>query len=370
MFIPARNDQQDMKTGTDLSRLVSYRDWEAKAKEVLGYEAFDYVSEGAGEELTLEENRRSLDRYRISPRVLMGITEVSTSVNLIGMKLSSPLILAPVGGQGRLHPNGDIETAKAAARTDTTFCVSTVSTKSLEEISVHAGQSHSFFQLYLHDDDDFNRSLVNRAEKSGYDAIMLTVDGPSIGRRLRSLRNGFSMSEFTNGNFFSLYEAKGNSNRGHHRPTLKRNIGWNDVDELRSITGLPIILKGITSPKDAEISVDHGVDGIVVSNHGGRQLDGVVSSIDALGPVRDAVNGRADLILDGGIRTGSDILKALCLGASAVMIGRPYVYGLAVAGATGVEKVVSDIVTDLKITMLNAGLSRTEDADIGYIFRE
>lgn len=357
-----------MKSSADVSRLVSFEDWEAKAKEILGDGVYDYISEGAGEELTVAENRKGLEKYRIIPRVLMGIREVSTVTNIIGLKLSSPIILAPVGGQGIFHPDGDIETAKGAATTDTTLCVSTVSTKSMEEISKHMGKSHKVFQLYLHDDDGFNRNLVKRAEKSGYESIMLTVDGPSIGRRLRTLRNGFSMAGFTGGNFLVDDNRADRKNGGVFRPSLKKDINWEDVDALRSVTRLPIILKGITSSVDARTAVEHKVDAIVVSNHGGRQLDGVISSMDALRQIKEVVGDQIDLILDGGIRSGSDILKALCLGAKAVMIGRPYVYGLAVAGSSGVEKVIRDLQDDLKISMLNSGMSRIEDADESYLF--
>lgn len=353
----------------NVSKLVSYRDWEEKAKGLLDICTFDYISEGAGEELTVKENRNAMVKYKICPRVLMGTSEVSISTSLLGLKMKSPMMLAPVGGLGKFYPHGDFETAKAAAITETPFCVSTVSTKSMEEIADKMGSSTRFFQLYLYDDDTFNRNLVERAEKSGYLSIMLTVDGPSIGRRLRSLRNGFSISEFTSGNFTSNFFRQGGGNKGSALPSLKRNISWNDVDTLLDMTGLSVVLKGITNPQDAEIALEHGVKGVVVSNHGGRQVDGGISTIDALMSIRQVTEGKMDLIVDGGIRTGSDIIKALCLGANAVMIGRPYIYALVVAGSNGVQKVIVDLLNDLRISMLNAGIQSIEQMDESYVTR-
>ncbi|AKA48611.1 hypothetical protein IX51_05305 [uncultured archaeon] len=340
-----------------------FSDWESAASKALSKENFDYVQEAAGDELTSKDNRSDLDRCKIIPRILRGIAGVDTSTSVLGMNLPSPIMLAPVGGQELFDAGGELSVAKASSRLGIPMVVSTVSSYSLESISSQLGNTDGIFQLYMFNDDEFNRSLVERAENSGYKSIIFTVDGPTIGRRPRSIKNGFSNEGHTSGNMF----GKNNEKALGKQLKLKCDISWSDVDKLREWTSLPVVLKGIVSPLDATEAMDRGVDGIVVSNHGGRQLDGAISSISALGTINRATKGEITILLDGGIRSGSDILKALCLGADAVLIGRLYVYALSVAGSKGVEKALVDLLSDLQISMLNSGISSVKEADPSYI---
>lgn len=347
-----------MEFKPDLSKLCTFTDWEKAAMHNLDRGVFDYIQEAAGEELTSLENRSALDRCKLVPRVLRGIGDVDTSTELFGMKLPYPVILAPVGAQGLFRSEGEVATSEAATSLGIPMAVSTVSSRSLESSSPVDGKSGRLFQLYMFTDDDFNESLVKRAEDSGYGAIVITVDGPSIGRRPRSIRNGFSNKEYTTGNF------SGSMPSGM---VLKPDISWEDVDRVKRWTSLPVILKGIVNPLDAKEALDHDVDGIIVSNHGGRQLDGAVSSLSALKLVSEVTRGEVPLIMDGGIRSGSDVIKALCLGAKAVMVGRLYVYALSVAGSTGIVKALNDLFEDIRISMLNAGIPSVKEADESFI---
>ncbi len=352
-----------MGSVSDLSKMCQFSDWERAAEKTLSKEVFDYVQEAAGNETTSRDNIRDLERCKIVPKILKGIADVDTSSSILGMNLDFPALLAPVGGLGLFDSNGELSVARAAARLGIPMVVSTVSSHPLETISSQMGNAERIFQLYMFDDDEYNRSLVQRAEKAGYNSIFFTVDGPSIGRRPRSIRNGFSNQGHTSGNMF----RDGDVPVPGKPLKLKSDISWSDVDKLREWTSLPVVLKGVVSPSDAAEALDRGVDGIVVSNHGGRQLDGAISSISALGPVSNVVKGEIPLLVDGGIRSGSDILKALCLGADAVLIGRLYVYALAVAGAEGVEKALIGLFEDLRISMLNSGVSSIAEADNSYV---
>jgi isopentenyl diphosphate isomerase/L-lactate dehydrogenase-like FMN-dependent dehydrogenase len=347
----------------DLNRLLVYLDWEAAARDVLSKEVFDYIQEGAGNEDTVLNNWKAFRTYGLIPRVLRGVTTVDTRARILGIEAPAPIFMAPVAAQGLFNHQAELCSSSAASKMGTPFILSTMSTVSMEQVAEKMGASARLFQLYLWQDSEVNADLVSRAEKSGYNAIVLTVDGPVIGWRPRSLRNSFDFTANITGNIYK-YMMDTQTTR---KLQLKPNISWDDIDTIKDCTNLPIIIKGIMHPSDAAEALRHDVDAIIVSNHGGRQLDGCVSSLDALYRVSSTVKGEIPLLVDGGIRSGTDVLKALCLGASGVLVGRLYIYGLAAGGATGVEKVVANLKRELETSMYNCGISDLSQADESFI---
>ncbi|HEY4249351.1 MAG TPA: alpha-hydroxy acid oxidase [Lacunisphaera sp.] len=337
---------------------VEIADYARLAPAHLSSMAWEYVSGAAADETTLRWNEAAYGKIRLRPRNLVDVSHIETKLSLFGQNLECPILLAPVAYQRLAHPEGECATVQGAEAAGATIVLSTFSTVSLEEVAGAATKPH-WFQLYVQPDRDFTRELVRRAEAAGYKALVVTVDTPVLGPRYRELRHKFSLPEgMERANLKGLHTATGG-----HRPTernifsatLDPKLTWKDIAWLRSLTSLPVILKGVMNAGDAGRAVDEGASGLVVSNHGGRNLDTVPATIDALPEVAAKVAGRFPILVDGGIRHGTDILKALALGASAVLIGRPYVYGLAVGGADGVSRVVNILRREFEMAMALTG---------------
>ncbi|MGI8783784.1 MAG: lactate 2-monooxygenase [Acidobacteriota bacterium] len=347
---------------------VSVEELELRAKEVMTPEAYAYVACGAGSEQTLRANREAFSRWSIVPRLLQNVSERSLGVDLLGKRLPTPVFLAPVGVQSIIHAEAELAVARAARWLGVPMILSTASSKTMEEVAVAIGDMPRWFQLYWPKNPDLAISFLRRAEQAGYSGLVVTLDTYLLGWRERDLQNGYLPFLYGQGlaNYFSdpIFRSALDSppERDPKQAVLyfakifsDPSLTWDNLGFLRQHTKLPIILKGILNPEDARKAVDHGVDGMVVSNHGGRQLDGAPAALDALPAVADAVAGRAAVLFDSGIRRGADVFKAMALGAQGVLLGRPYCYGLAVGGEQGVRDVVSNLLADLDLTLGLAG---------------
>ncbi|MEA2132240.1 MAG: lactate 2-monooxygenase [Solirubrobacteraceae bacterium] len=377
---------------------------EAAAAKAMRADAFAYVKAGAGTEDTVRENRAAFARHRIVPRMLRGVERPDASVELFGRRLDSPFLLAPVGVLELAHREADVAVARAARRTGVPMIFSNQASRPMEECAAELGESPRWFQLYWSTSDELVESLVGRAEACGCEAIVLTLDTTIVGWRPRDLEPAFlpflrgqGIAQYTSDPVFRRLMAAGPSGNGSPQPqppptpaalrTLvaltraypgsfwrnlssgdgraavqrfteifsRPSLSWEDLPFLRERTKLPILLKGILHADDARRALDAGIDGIVVSNHGGRQVDGAIATLDAVPAVAAAVDGRVPVLLDSGIRGGADAFKALALGASAVLVGRSFVYGLAVAGEAGVKEVLDNLRAELDLTMALAG---------------
>jgi 4-hydroxymandelate oxidase len=350
---------------------VNLLEYEALARQALSGPAFDYFAAGAGAEITVRENRGAFDDLRLRPRVLVPVGRRDQSITLLGRSLPSPLVVAPIAFQRMAHPDGELATARACAAAGVVFVASTVATTGLEEIAA-ASAGPKWFQLYVFKDRGVTRSLVERAEAAGYEAIQVTADVPVMGRREADVRNCFSLPEGLT--------VKNLENAGHGcmvsdgvesgpslytRYLFDPDLSWRDVEWLRSITRLPVLVKGVLRGDDADRAISHGAAGVVVSNHGGRQLDTVIPTVRALPEVVNAVAGRGVVLVDGGVRRGTDVLKALALGANAVQVGRPVLWDLAVAGEAGVTRVLSLLREEFDNAMALCGCPT-----IGHITRD
>ncbi len=349
---------------TDLTAL------EEQARAAMTPTAVGYVLGDAGTGDTGRLNRQAYARRRLVPRMLRGAARRDLSVTLLGQRLPSPVLLAPIAAQTVVHPEGELATARAAASTGVPFVLSTGSSHSLEDVAAVAGPGPRWFQLYWPSDRTVAASLVRRAEASGYSAIVLTVDAPTFGYRPTDLDHGYlpflqghGIANFTSDPAFQAgLPADGGVVQHWARVFANPTLNWDDLPWLRTVTSLPILLKGVLHPADARRALDLGaVDGVIVSNHGGRQLDGTVAALDVLPAVRAAVGPDVPVLVDSGIRTGSDVLKALALGANAVLYGRPYLYGLALDGQAGVAHVLRCLLADLDLAMALAGCPSTAD---------
>ena len=341
---------------------INLDDYEQLARERLPQMVFDYYFGGAGDELTVRENRLSWQRLRLRPRVLVDVAVRDLSTTVLGQTISLPVLTAPCAFNALAHPEGELAVARAATAAGILQVVSTAGTFSLEEVAAAAPHGARWFQLYCYRDRDVTRWLVERAARAGYQALCLTVDAPLVGRRERDTRNRFGLPA---GITWKNLERVGldRMEPGDEGSALVRYISeiwdpsltWEAVEWLRGLSELPLVVKGILTADDARRAVDHGAAAIIVSNHGGRQLDGTITSSEALAEIADAVGARAEILVDGGIRRGTDILKALALGARAVLIGRPYLWALAVAGQQGVEHLLSLLRDELDLDMALAG---------------
>ena len=346
---------------------------EVSARSALSRERFDYLSGGAGAEATMRANLAAFGRWQIVPRVLRDVSRRDWRVRLLGTELPAPLLLAPIGVQGLFHPDGEVATARAAAALGVPFILSTVSSKSIEEVGAAMGVTPRWFQLYWSADEALAESFVARADAAGFGAIVVTVDAHVLGWRERDLANAYS--PFVQGDGLANYltDPVFRARLGHDpredlagaSRLLTETFGnaaltWESIGWLRARTRLPIVLKGVLAADDAARAVDAGIDGIVVSNHGGRQVDGAVATLDALPAVAERVAGRVPVLMDGGIRRGPDAFKALALGATAVLLGRPYAWGLAAAGEAGVREVLLNFLSDLDLTGCLSGCARPD----------
>lgn len=355
---------------------VNLDEYEPIARERMEPSAFDFIAGGAEDEITLADNRAAFQRLRLLPRFLTGVSEIDLTTEVLGQQLAMPVILAPVALQKLAHPDGEAAAARAAAGAGILQIVSTVSSLSLEDIAA-ASDGPKWFQLYCYDKRDVTRRLVERAEAAGYKAIVMTVDVPRLGRRERDMRNLLSFPQDAGpGNFDDEAglssvpdEQRGSALAMYWNTLIHDSLSWDDVDWVRSLTKLPVLLKGILHPEDAKTALEHGIAGIVVSNHGGRQLDGSPAGIDALPAIVEAVNGRVPVLVDGGVRRGTDVIKALALGASAVLIGRPYVWGLTHNGSAGAAAVLALLRNELDIAMALLGVDDVKKLDRRVIWR-
>jgi 4-hydroxymandelate oxidase len=311
----------------------------------------DYFGGGAGEERTLRGNLAAFDRLRIVPRVLRATGDRDLRTTLFGTELATPILVAPTAFHLLAHPGGEAATAQGAAAAGTAMVVSMAATQPVERIAGAGGPL--WFQLYPQPDLAFTAALVERVEAAGCRALVVTVDSPVFGRRERDLRNGFT--DLPDG--LACENMRDDTGRVRNI-AMDATLGWDRIGWLRAITGMPVLIKGILHPEDARLAVGHGVDGVIVSNHGGRQLDGAIATIDALPAVVEAVGGRIPVLVDGGIRRGTDVLIALARGAAAVLVGRPVLDALARGGADGVRDHLRTLTADLDHVMALAGAKR------------
>ncbi|WP_414586449.1 alpha-hydroxy acid oxidase [Scytonema sp. PCC 10023] len=356
-------------------------EYEQLATKCLSQMALDYYASGAWDEVTLRDNRAAFERFKLRPRVLVDVSDRNLATKVLGQPLQMPLFIAPMAFQCLANPQGEVATARAAASAGVGMVLSTLSTKSIEEVATvsHDTNLHTpqWFQLYIHKDRGLTRALVERAYAAGYKALCITVDAPLLGRRERDKRNefalpvGMELANFTNLSGLNIPHEEGESGLFTYvAEQLNSAVTWDDLEWFQSLCPLPLVLKGILRGDDAARAVECGAKAIIVSNHGGRQLDGAIASLDALAEVVEAVDGRAEVLLDGGIRRGTDILKALALGAKAVLVGRPVLWGLAVAGEAGVAHAIEILRDELDVAMALSGCACLGQIDSSLLFRE
>jgi isopentenyl diphosphate isomerase/L-lactate dehydrogenase-like FMN-dependent dehydrogenase len=366
--------------GKKLSVPIPLLQLEKKASEVLTPQAYDYVAGSASGERTARANLAAFDRWRIVPRMLRDVSQRDLTVELLGQTLPTPVILGPVGVQNIIHPDGEIAVARAAASLGMPFVLSTVSSHPIEEIGQTMTGSPHWFQLYWGKDHELTASFLQRAESSGYTALVVSLDTAMLGWRERDLQHPYLPFLLGHGlsNYFTdpVFRARLKASPQDDPAAAIRlwaglfsntSLTWNDLAWLRRQTRLPILLKGILHPDDARLALDHGADGIIVSNHGGRQIDGAVAALDALPPIVAAVQQKIPVLFDSGIRYGSDAIKAMALGARAVLLGRLYLWGLAIAGEQGVRDVVQNFLADLDITMGLSGFRSIRELDASVL---
>jgi isopentenyl diphosphate isomerase/L-lactate dehydrogenase-like FMN-dependent dehydrogenase len=342
---------------TDLTRIVRLADFEPLARAAIEPAAYDYIAGGASDEVTLAENEAAWSRRLFRPRVLVDVASVDPSTTLLGAASSMPVAIAPMSIHVLAHHEAEIATARAAAAAGVPFTLSTMASRSMEDVAEAAPDGIRWFQLYVQRDPERTRSLVERAAAAGYTAIVLTADLSVLGYRDRDRRSGFEMTSL--GNFVDrlpTHRPVGLGRDGRTEATVKpRTLTWADLGTIRSWSSLPIVLKGILTAEDARLAVEHGVDGIVVSNHGARQLDRVQAGVDALPAVVAEVAGRCEVWVDGGVRRGLDIAVALALGARGVLVGRPMLWALAAGGQAGVEHALRLLREEFEVTLALLG---------------
>ena len=330
---------------------INLFDYEALAQQHMTPVIWDYFQGGSGDEITLRNNRSAFERIRLRPRMLIDVSDVQMQTSVVGVPIQMPIIVAPMAAHALVHPEGELATARGSGKAGTILTVSTFSTYNIEEIAA-ASTGPLWLQLYLTRTVEATGSLVRRAEDVGYRAIVLTVDTPRTSRRERDVRNNFVVANVARS---ANFVEEAGSDPVSVQQSRHITGTWETLDWLRSQTKLPILLKGILTAEDALLALEHDIQGIIVSNHGGRQLDGAIEGIEALPEVVEAVAGRCEVYVDGGIRRGTDVLKALALGARAVLVGRPVIWGLAVNGSAGVQAVLDMLRTELEMAMMLAG---------------
>lgn len=359
-----------------LADIVALADFEPAARAAMDPAAFDYVAGGAWDEITLADNEAAWRRRRLRPRVLTDVGRIDPSTTMLGASTAMPLAIAPMAAHGLAHPDAELAMARAAAVARVPFTLSTMSTRSIEEVAAAAPDAIRWFQLYTQADPSRTRELVERAALAGYGAIVVTVDLPRLGYRDRDRRSGFDLAG-PHGNFVEAAGGATDAGRVHAGASgfdrLETGgdaaLAWRDLAVIRSWSGLPIVLKGILTGEDARLAVEHGADAIVVSNHGGRQLDRVPAALDVLEEVVDAVAGRsqAEIWVDGGVRRGLDVAIAVALGARGVLLGRPAMWALAAAGQAGVERALAILREEFEICLTLLGVATPSDLRPAHI---
>ena len=323
-----------------MEQLLTVDDAERIAEQAVTPEAWSYIVGGAGDERTLRWNREAFSKYRLRPRVLVDVSTVSTETTVLGTPVSMPALVAPMAFQQIAHEEGEVAMARGAAAAGTLMCVSTVATATPADIASAAPDAPRWLQIYVFRDRGVSDDVIAQALEAGFSALVLTADLPVYGIRHREARTGFEAPEDDVPALVAA-RARGGESEGHHSlGLLESGLEWDYVTELREQWNVPVVVKGLVTAEDADLACQYGASGVVVSNHGGRQLDGAIASLEALPEVVEAVGGRAEVFLDGGIRRGTDVVMALALGARAVLVGRPVLYGLAFGGSKGVEQVL------------------------------
>lgn len=373
---------ESLRHKTSWSWPVGAEHWRATAKKVLTKEAWGYLEGAAGTEATMRENRRAFERVKIRSRMLRDVSDRDVTVTLLNDKISVPFLLAPIGVQEIIHPDGELASAKAAVRAEVPFVLSTVSSFTLEQVADLMGEHTRWFQLYPGRDPDLMKSFVGRAEKAGYSALVVTVDTTMLGWRPRDLENLYL--PFLLGKGIANYVSDPAFRARLTRPPEEDPMAavqeflniyvnpaftWAQLQELCGWTDLPVVVKGITHPEDAKIAQQVGVEGVIVSNHGGRQVDGGVATLDALETVRHVVADDFLVLLDSGIRGAADVLKAVAMGADAVLIGRPYAYALAVGGEEAVWELATQFKAELDLQLALSGHQSIREIGPDYVTR-
>ncbi|KAL0305481.1 UNVERIFIED_CONTAM: (S)-2-hydroxy-acid oxidase GLO1 [Sesamum radiatum] len=359
-------------TSEEMESITNVMEFEAVAREKLPKMVYDYYASGAEDQWTLHENRNAFSRILFRPRILVDVSNIDMTTTILGFKVSMPIMVAPTAMQKMAHPAGELATARAASAAGTIMTLSSWATSSVEEVA-STGPGTRFFQLYVYRDRNIVRQLVRRAEKAGFKAIALTVDTPRLGRREADIKNRFTLpAHLTLRNFDGLDLGTVDRTNDSGLATyvadqIDRSLNWKDVKWLQSITTLPILVKGVLTAEDASLAVQAGAAGIIVSNHGARQLDYVPATIMALEEVVRAAQGRVPVFLDGGIRRGTDVFKALALGASGVFIGRPVIFALAAYGEAGVRKMLKMLHDELELTMALSGCRSIKEITRAHI---
>ena len=341
---------------------VNVLDYERLAEGALEAGPLGYFAGGAADEITLRENVAAFQRLKLRPRMLVDVSAVSARTTVLGTEVSMPLLVAPTAIQKMCHPGGEAATARAAAAVGTVMTLSTIATSTPAEVAEAAGPAPRWFQVYCFEDEGVTRALIEQAVEHGYEALVLTVDAPRAGRRERDLRTGFQVPADVE--IPSVAAALGHPASltiAEVFGMLDLTLTWRDLERIRGLSDLPLLVKGILTEEDARLACDAGVEGIVVSNHGGRQVDGVHATIEALPEVIEAVDGRIEVLVDGGVRRGTDVVKALALGARAVMVGRPVLWGLASAGEDGVRHVLELLRDEIELALMLCGCPTPQD---------
>jgi lactate 2-monooxygenase len=379
--VPFANYQYEIylrgMTGQRPARTLDWRKLERDAMNLLRQGPRGYIEGGAGLGETMRANREAFDHWRLRPRMLRDVSERSLARTVLGTELKAPVLLAPIGVQTLAHPEGELAVARGAAQVGVPLVASSAASHTIEQIAGELGEQARWYQLYWPRDRELAHSFVKRAERAGYGAIVVTLDTWLLGWRPADLSEAFLPFLWGEGNKNYLEDPvfKGLLEKPPEQD-MQAAIGqwawqfanpqvtWEDLKWLREITELPIVLKGILHPEDARLAVEHGVQGVLVSNHGGRQVDGAIGALDALPEVVAAVDGRCEVLFDSGIRSGADALKALALGARAVLLGRPYMWGLALGGAEGVAEVLRSFLADLDLAMALSGYANIDEVDM------
>ncbi|HET7044309.1 MAG TPA: alpha-hydroxy acid oxidase [Gaiellaceae bacterium] len=344
-------------------------DWEALAREALDDGCWAYYAGGAGDEWTLAENVAAFRRRVLRPRVLVDVSGASTRTTVLGHELSMPLVVAPVAYQRMAHADGEIGLARAAAAAGTVFTLSTMATTAPDELAAAAPEAMRWFQLYVFKDRELTRAIVEEARDAGFSALVVTVDTPRLGSREGQLRSGFSIPTGLGIPALVKVMAAGEQTPQHHFHLISDSVTWRDVEWFASVSSLPVVLKGVMTAEDAVLAVEHGAAALVVSNHGGRQLDGVSATLDALPEVAAAVDGRIEVLVDGGVRRGTDVVKALALGARAVMAGRAPLWGLAAGGELGARRVLEQLREEIELALALVGCAGPDAVGPGHVGR-
>ncbi|KAH9797817.1 (S)-2-hydroxy-acid oxidase GLO1 [Citrus sinensis] len=357
---------------TYISEITNVMEYEALAKEKLPKMVYDYYASGAEDQWTLQENRNAFSRILFRPRILRDVSKIDMTTTVLGFNISMPIMIAPTAFQKMAHPEGECATARAASAAGTIMTLSSWATSSVEEVS-STGPGIRFFQLYVTKHRNVDAQLVKRAERAGFKAIALTVDTPRLGRREADIKNRFVLPpHLTLKNYEGLYIGKMDKTddsglASYVANQIDRSLNWKDVKWLQTITSLPILVKGVLTAEDASLAIQYGAAGIIVSNHGARQLDYVPATVMALEEVVQAAKGRVPVFLDGGVRRGTDVFKALALGASGVFVGRPVPFSLAVDGEAGVRKVLQMLRDEFELTMALSGCRSLKEITRNHI---